>query len=86
MTAARAVPAAGAAAQPLPLGLLVRERAGWPSEPPLLTFVGHDASGGYEVSHRHYASLWQRGQALARALAARGVAAGAGRGSFGADP
>lgn len=76
MTAARAVPAAGAAAQPLPLGLLVRERAGWPSEPPLLTFVGHDASGGYEVSHRHYASLWQRGQALARALAARGVAAG----------
>ncbi len=68
--------AAGAAAQPLPLGLLVRERAARPSEPPLLTFVAHDAAGGYEVSHRHYASLWQRGQAIARALAARGVTAG----------
>ena len=65
-----------AAAAPLPLGQLVRSRADWPEEPPLLTFVGHDAAGGYSVAHRHYASLWRRGQALARALAARGVAAG----------
>jgi crotonobetaine/carnitine-CoA ligase len=64
------------AAPPLPLGQLVRSRAGWPEEPPLLTFVGHDASGAYVVAHRHYASLWRRGQAIARALAARGVAAG----------
>ena len=70
-------PAASApAAQPLPLAQLVHERAGWPTEPALLTFVAHDASGNYEVSHRHYGDLWKRGQAIARALAARGLAAG----------
>lgn len=63
-------------AQPLPLAQLVRERAGLPTEPALLTFVAHDASGKYEVSHRHYGDLWKRGQAIARALAARGLAAG----------
>ena len=76
MSVADTTPGAAATAPTPTLGQLVRERAGWPEQPPLLTFVAHDASGGYDVSHRHYAGLWRRGQAIARALAARGVKAG----------
>lgn len=76
MSGAQASTPATATAPPLPLGELVRARADRPEEPPLLTFVGHAPDGSYQVAHRHYASLWRRGQAIARALAARGVVPG----------
>jgi crotonobetaine/carnitine-CoA ligase len=58
------------------LASLVHDRSRWPEEPPLLTFVGIDEAGEYEVDYRHYASLWRRGQAIARLLRARGLRAG----------
>lgn len=76
MSAAETAVQPADAASLLPLGQWVRARADWPEEPPLLSFVGYDAAGNYEVAHRHYASLWRRGQAIARALAARGITAG----------
>lgn len=60
----------------LPLAQLVRSRSTEPEHPALLTFVSHDERGEYRVEHRHYASLWRRGQALARAFSRRGLRGG----------
>ncbi|RJG00049.1 AMP-binding protein [Noviherbaspirillum saxi] len=58
------------------LAQLVKSRVNSPSESPLLTFVAHDDTGVNLVDHRHYDSLWRRGQMLARALASRGMGPG----------
>ena len=70
------IEAGAAGSLPLPLAQMVLARSHQPCEPPLLTFVAHDREGNYQVTYRHYASLWQRGQAIARALAAKGIKAG----------
>jgi len=60
----------------LSLGQLIKDRSRSSEEEPLLTFVSLEADGSYRTSHRNYGSLWRRGQAMARVLAAQGLVAG----------
>jgi len=60
----------------VPLAQLIRDRRTHAGGQPLLSFVRHLPDGGFLAQHRDYAQLWERGQALARALRRAGMAPG----------
>ncbi|AOS81621.1 MULTISPECIES: AMP-binding protein [Hydrogenophaga] len=60
----------------VPLAQLISERRLHATRDPLLTFVRHLPDGGFSTQHRDYAQLWERGQALARALLRAGLQPG----------
>jgi len=60
----------------VPLAQLIYERRTHAAREPLLTFVQHLPDGGFSTQYRDYAQLWERGQALARALLRTGLQPG----------
>lgn len=62
--------------EPVCFAQLVKSRAAQHRNPKLLTFVEIDDADEEKLQYRGYLELWSNGQALARALHARGLGKG----------